>query len=288
MEFALILHEDVPSTLISLLKQVLGTSKSFPLDQFDGNFQSCAYAVVLVRPRNGTVRLETAEWINQYAEPLGACKTGLICLEGNNFGARETLFAASEQWKNLFCFYDSIQLPGNLNKKRIPGKLAQRLIQWKRMLKDGSDMPETDLMKQVEAILRAHNTCTLCTGFGGHVRATPLEYIYAGGSLYFLTEGGEKLANIAVNPHVSIAVYKEFTGMGELESVQIEGTAKLVEAFSPEYVDVITQKGYSEANLKAMPLTLNMLKVEPTRFEILKSDLRKSGHNTKQTFQKPI
>lgn len=285
MELALLLHDEhVPQGMLHLVEKVLGTSKTYEIKAFDGNFEFCSSAVVFLQSENGIVLPEAAECIDRFAEKLGNMKSALIVLETEADSAQAALKLAQEKWHSVFAVFDSVKILPAFHENRIPGALAKQVVGWKRRLKDVCDMPESDLQKQLETLLKAHNTCTLCTGFGSRVRATPIEYTYDSGALYFLTEGGEKFANLAVNPHVSIAVYQEYTGFGQLESVQIEGTAKSVEVFSEEYVRIISTKGYSVSNLKAMPLRLNMLKVVPERIELLKSDLKKSGHSVKQTF----
>ncbi len=286
MEYALILYEaqGVPFPLVRLTEKVLGTSKTANLEQFDGKFDFCETAVLLAAVHGGALSQETVQWIDRFSEEFGKRKTALILLESARNSAKPALCDAAEKWGGAFFFYDNLLFSPLQRGNHISQGVAQKLIAWKRRLKDTCDMPAAELQKAVDALLQAHNTCTLCTGFGTHLRATPIEYTYANSALYFLTEGGEKFASLAANPHASAAVYTEYSGMGELESVQLEGIAVEIEAFSPEYLEIIGKKGYSAANLKTMPLTLHMLKLEPERCEILKSKFKNKGHSVRQTF----
>lgn len=160
---------------------------------------------------------------------------------------------------------------------------ADKAIEMKRVLKNTLSMPKDKLVNYLDNFLLVHNTCTLCTGNGYEVRATPIEYSYFDKALYFLSEGGEKFAHILVNPNVSVAVYDDYTGFQNLGGLQISGKAEIVFNESEEYVNVISKKGLDAAKLKNLPSALNMIKVNITSYELLSSEIGRDGYDAKQT-----
>lgn len=292
MEFTLIISEPQAGTeeFLTLIKKILGPSKLATPESFDGSFDDCCAAAVLFKPESGRIRPETVRFINEYDKQLGARDSALLCISQNRDESLHALEEAAFRWSRSICYLDCIELPPaplETEGFEIPGQIAEKLIFLKRKLKDTADMPEKELMEQIDSVLLAHNTCTLCTGAGSHVRATPIEYTYYQGCFYFLSEGGEKFANLAGNPLVSIAIYNAYSGFSSLESIQAEGKATNIEAFSVEYMDIVNLKGLSVPSLEALPAQLNLVKVRPERFEILKSDFTKKGCSAKQVISLP-
>jgi len=292
MEFTLIISEPQVGTeeFCNLIKKVLGPSKLTALENFDGNFDECTAAALLFTPENGHIKPETVKFINEHAHKLELRNSALLCIEQNHDDALHALEEAAFRWGRSICYLDCIDLSAE---QQEPGKygyssqVAEKLIYVKRRLNSTAEMPEAELMEEIQTVLLAHNTCTLCTGFSSHVRATPIEYTYWNGCFYFLSEGGEKFANLAVNPQVSIAVYNAYNGFSSLESIQVEGKSQEIEAFSSEYMDILNFKGLPVPNLKTLPVQLNLIKVEPERFEILKSDFTQKGYSAKQVVSIP-
>lgn len=161
--------------------------------------------------------------------------------------------------------------------------LADKAIELKRTLKNSLTMPENDLRKRIDTFLTAHNNCTLCTGSGVRVRATPIEYTYNDGALYFLSEGGEKFANLMVNPSVAIAVFDPYEGFEKLGGLQISGKAEVIPDDSNEYAQFLTVKGLNSTTVKSLPVTLHMIKVRLTGCELLLSILDREGYDVRQS-----
>jgi menaquinone-dependent protoporphyrinogen IX oxidase/nitroimidazol reductase NimA-like FMN-containing flavoprotein (pyridoxamine 5'-phosphate oxidase superfamily) len=168
---------------------------------------------------------------------------------------------------------------------RDDSALASKAIEIKRALKNSLTMPENELRKRIDAFLTAHNTCALSTGSGDRIRATPIEYTYADGALYFLSEGGEKFANLLVNSCVSVAVFDPYEGFEKLTGLQISGRAEVIPADSDEYARILLFKGLDYKNIKNLPVALNMIKVRLTRFEFLSSELGSEGYDVRQSIQ---
>lgn len=140
------------------------------------------------------------------------------------------------------------------------------------------------LKKEIDKFINSHNTCALATGADGYVRNTPIEYIYYQGYFYFITEGGFKFKGILQNPNVSIAIFNDYTGMNKLKGLQVAGKAEIVPIGYNEYEDVMKKKGLKIDYIKKMPITMNMIKVTPERFEFLNSRFKEYKVDTKQCY----
>lgn len=146
-------------------------------------------------------------------------------------------------------------------------------------------MPKELLLDVIKKFLTSHNTCVLCTGCSDRVRATPIEYLYFEGTLYFLSEGGEKFAFLRFNPDACAAVYDAYTGFQNLGGLQVQGCVQMVPLFCDEYNRVAAEKGLNAANMQKLPVTLHMFKLLPERFELLDSALSKNSYSARQVLE---
>ena len=154
---------------------------------------------------------------------------------------------------------------------------------WKE--KECKEMPVEQLKPVVEDFLHDSTVCALATGTGDYVRCTPLEYSYHDGKFWIFTEGGEKFIGLEKNRNVSLAVFEKNPNFGELKSVQVMGTAKLIEPMSAAYV--------AHAEYKKIPLAalqkladqghpMHLLCIAPARMDVLFSDFKKQGYDSRQ------
>jgi flavodoxin len=144
--------------------------------------------------------------------------------------------------------------------------------------------PEDTIKKFLEVFLHSHSTCTLCTGIDGKVRGTPVEYFYKDGYIYMLTEGGEKFANILLNPNVSICIYSSFTNIDKLNVLQINGVASLVDMNSREYNEIMRRRGIKSERLMVFPAYLNLLKIKLGKAEYLYHKFNEMGYDGRQVY----
>ncbi len=68
-------------------------------------------------------------------------------------------------------------------------------------------LPEDKLKERIATLFKEQTKCTIATASSdGQPRATPLECFADGMTLYIYADPGTKIANIKVNPKVSISV----------------------------------------------------------------------------------
>ncbi|MBP1744733.1 MAG: pyridoxamine 5-phosphate oxidase-related FMN-binding protein, partial [Firmicutes bacterium] len=161
--------------------------------------------------------------------------------------------------------------------------LVELALRIKEIKDEGIGRIEDDLLrKHIEDFLKGHNTCVLATGNGGRVRATPIEYMFIDGSIYMLSEGGEKFANLILNPSVSIGINNPYKSMSDLAGMQISGKAGLVGIGSEEYKYVLGNRGLDFDKISSLPMALNLLKIDICKIEFLWSGFGKLGYDVKQ------
>lgn len=147
---------------------------------------------------------------------------------------------------------------------------------------EGKKIEENRLLQICQDFIRRHNTCTLATGYGTRVRATPGEYIFMNGFIYLLSEGGEKYANLLLNPNVSIGISNPYRNMNQVSSVQITGTAEFIREDSDEYRAVLVQKNQRNARGRMPLVTGNLLRVQINKVELQWSETRETGFDSRQ------
>ena len=154
---------------------------------------------------------------------------------------------------------------------------------WKT--KERLEMPEEQLKSAVEEYLCSSSVCALATGTGDYVRCTPLEYSYHDDKFWIFTEGGEKFIGLAENNNVSLAVFEKNPDFGMLKSVQVMGIAGIIEPMSEEYLAHAEYKRVSVEvlqNLADRGQPMHLLCIEPVRMDVLFSDFRKQGYDSRQ------
>ena len=157
---------------------------------------------------------------------------------------------------------------------------------WK--IKERKEMPMEQIKKAVETYLCSSTVCALATGVGDYVRCTPLEYSFHDGKFWIFTEGGEKFIGLEKNHHVSIAVFEKNPNFDKLKSVQIMGTAKIIEPMSEKYMAHAEYKKVPVAVLQKLAdqgHPLHLLCIEPVRMDVLFSDFKKKGYDIRQTLE---
>ncbi|MBE5906336.1 MAG: pyridoxamine 5'-phosphate oxidase family protein [Lachnospiraceae bacterium] len=138
------------------------------------------------------------------------------------------------------------------------------------------------LKERIEQFIKGHNTCALAVASGTFVRCTPIEYNYVDKCFYLFSEGGLKFKALKDNKQVSLAIYEPYGGFGELKSLQVQGEAAMVEPFDAEYLKIMEYKKIPLEAMKKLPQPMNLIKITPTSYDYLDSDLKKAGFGVRQ------
>jgi hypothetical protein len=153
---------------------------------------------------------------------------------------------------------------------------------WKKHDASSVKMPEKEIYQAADTFLLAHNTCVLGTACADLVRSTPIEYNWINGFFYFLSEGGMKFHALYENKNVSLAVYEPYRGFGELASIQITGTAEVLEYGCEDYAMVLAYKKIPAAAIEKLSHPMYLIKVRPSKMELLFSDFKTKGFDSRQ------
>ena len=121
------------------------------------------------------------------------------------------------------------------------------------------------------AICLGHQLMALATGCDGFVRCTPIEYNYVKGAFYMFSEGGLKFMALRDNKNVSMAIYDEYSGFGNLSGLQIQGTAEMVQAGTDEYFQMMDHKKLPRDAFDKMERPMHLIKVTPQSMDYLNS-----------------
>lgn len=158
---------------------------------------------------------------------------------------------------------------------------------WTEREEENVKMDTAVLKKAIQAYIESNNTCALATGQGADIRCTPIEYVYSDECFYLFSEGGLKFRGLEQNEHVSIAVFDKYggdrqNGFGALKGMQVFGTACIIEPFSEEYLKAAALRKIPVEALKNLPNTMYLIKIVPTRIDVLNSDFKKDGFASRQ------
>jgi len=133
--------------------------------------------------------------------------------------------------------------------------------------------------KEVVKFLKRHDTVYLATSSRDVPRCTPLGYEHIGTTLYILSEGGGKLANLKKNPKVCYAIssrIKGGRGLMKIAGLQCWGKAAVISMKNDKerfYAlleklkawQIIKKQDYK----KLLPYHYRVIKITPDRITLL-------------------
>ena len=159
-------------------------------------------------------------------------------------------------------------------------------------------LSEEKLKERIATLFKEQTMCTIATASSdGQPRATPLECFADGMTLYIFADPGTKIANITVNPKVSISVCNQINprwegdGWKGIKAAQITGVATILQPDDPESLrarkEVIRWQEYVTALGKdtSKPPHGLVLKVVPSKIEYSESELMLQGYSVKQLWE---
>jgi len=265
----LVLHDRDGEDAAGLLSRLLGPAMTVPLSSGPADFSDTLACVLILAPSG-----LTPAGLERLARSVPShLPVALWLLPAP--GAAERFRAAAEAFGDRLVL--AVTVPSD-PESFIAAGLALR----RRFLRTAPGMPAEELRALIFAELAARNTCTLCTGHGDEVRATPIEYLLLDDRLYLLSEGGEKFAHLHLNPHVSVAVYDPYVSMDALFGLQLSGRATLVPPGSPESDRVLEARGLSASRLARLPVLVHLIRIDLEEAELVSSEAKRRGFAARQ------
>jgi menaquinone-dependent protoporphyrinogen IX oxidase/uncharacterized protein YhbP (UPF0306 family) len=289
------------------LSLVLGPAKYCKTSELKGNYNDFEVIVICTPVYSEVVDNNILEYVTKNADWLKQKKVVLICtcLAENRtdhyLKPLKNILGQSVRFEKAIggeLFIDKLSKPDFELLKRFcdktgfpfkdhhlfnKGKFIELALDIKKIKDEGPKVMEEPILRtHIENFIKAHNTCTLATGHEKKVRATPIEYTWMDDCLYVLSEGGEKFANILLNPNVSVCIYDPYKKMNELGGMQIMGVAEIVDIGSDEYISLLAQKELKFDRIISLPVALNLIKIRIQKIEFLWSGFEKLGYDVKQ------
>jgi general stress protein 26 len=159
-------------------------------------------------------------------------------------------------------------------------------------------LPEDKLKERVATLFKEQTMCTIATASSnGQPRATPLECFADGMTLYIFADPGKKIANLKVNPKVSISVCNQIKpswkddDWKKIKAAQITGVATILQPDDPESIrarkEVILWQEFIGALGRdtSKPPNGLVIKVVPSKIEYSESELMLQGYSAKQIWE---
>jgi Predicted flavin-nucleotide-binding protein len=257
---------------------ILGPARCAALSDAEKLVKDYEIVVLCISVNAESLEKGTLELISKSADLLRAKKLFILYLSQCGCIEAQCLNPLKEILGQSILFSEIIDCD-NFDKEKFVGLV----LDMKQIKEQDVKVLDMDRLKTLaEDFIKDHNTCSLSTGFGNKVRATPIEYSYKDEALYILSEGGEKFANILLNPSVSVGIFDNYKSMAQLGGMQISGRAELVNKGSEEYRSVLELKKLKYDQIMSLPIVLNMIKIQIYKIEFLWSGFREFNCDTKQ------
>lgn len=282
MNVTLILYESrytIGEKVAKMISPILGPAKAFNIEYPPENIKYYSNIVFVFSLYGHDSSKKTIDYIEKNSIDLSKVKAGIVCIGLDKQDGLKKIneFKTKINKQNTYdCFIKEQLVIDEVN------QLSKNLREY---FNTPNFIPPTNTTKaEIEKFIKSKNTCTLSTGYGDFVRATPIEYEYYDGRFYIISEGGLKFIGIYQNNKVSICIYENYTDMNNLKGLQVTGTVELLEPWSDEYLDVLERKNLKLQNISKLPFDMNILKIKPNKYEFLYSKFKNLGYDPKQIF----
>lgn len=142
----------------------------------------------------------------------------------------------------------------------------------------------TELERLIKDFMKTQGMCVLATCSQDEPRASAVEFFPVSTTLYILTEGGQKIANISANPNVSVAIHTQFNGWDSIKGIQVTGIAEIGKAGSKIF-DEGVEAYKKRRGLKgiSIPDFMSIIKITPKKIEYLDTTLKAKGLGVRHT-----
>ena len=186
-----------------------------------------------------------------------------VIVEGEQRVGRNVLhYIVTDSWGRSNTAERIVNLKNGIFEDKIKFNINE-VVQIALKIKDEINNRKESLDKEIiekviKKIISNHNTCVLCTSYENYPRATPIEYIYYNDTLYFISEGGVKFANILRNNNVSIGIFDNYKNMKKIGGLQISGIVNIIDYLSEEYFQIMKLRNISINTIKKLDIILEI------------------------------
>lgn len=280
MNSTLILHannSNYTKEILNKISTIISNSKVQEVSEKDNNTDNYSNILIAICVYDEN-QFNLYESLKEYNIDFKDKKLVIVCIGSPKEDVNQYISTIQEITNKSDLYYYFIDISNNKNEN-----ITKAAINIKKYIeKPKKRLPKEELKIYIGEYIKENNTLVLATGKEDFVRATPIEYIYYKNKFYMITEGGLKFVGIYENRNVSMGIYKDYKNMNDIQGMQITGTCEIIKKDSEEYKEILNVKGINIENLENLPVTMNMIKVKPTKYEFIDSKFKKMGYDVKQ------
>ena len=280
MNSTLILHannSNYTKEILNKISTIISNSKVQEVSEKDNNTDNYSNILIAICVYDEN-QFNLYKSLKEYNIDFKNKKLVIVCIGKPKEDVNQYISTIQEITNKSDLYYYFIDISNNKNEN-----ITKAAINIKKYIeKPKKRLPKEELKNYIGEYIKENNTLVLATGKEDFVRATPIEYIYYKNKFYMITEGGLKFVGIYENRNVSMGIYKDYKNMNDIQGMQITGTCEIIKKDSEEYKEILNVKGINIENLENLPVTMNMIKVKPTKYEFIDSKFKKMGYDVKQ------
>ena len=280
MNSTLILHKNnsnYTKEILNKISTIISNSKVQKVSEKNNNTDNYSNILIAICVYDEN-QFNLYESLKEYNIDFKDKKLVIVCIGSPKEDVNQYISTIQEITNKSDLYYYFIDISNNKNEN-----ITKAAINIKKYIeKPKKRLPKEELKSYIDNYITENNTLVLATGKEDFIRATPIEYIYYKNKFYMITEGGLKFVGIYENRNVSMGIYKDYKNMNDIQGMQITGTCEIIKKDSEEYKEILNVKGINIENLEKLPVTMNMIKVKPTKYEFIDSKFKKMGYDVKQ------
>lgn len=270
-------HSNYTKEILNKISTIISNSKVQEVSEKNNNTDNYSNILIAICVYDEN-QFNLYESLKEYNIDFKDKKLVIVCIGSPKEDVNQYISTIQEITNKSDLYYYFIDISNNKNEN-----ITKAAINIKKYIeKPKKRLPKEQLKKYIGEYIKENNTLVLATGKEDFVRATPIEYIYYKNKFYMITEGGLKFVGIYENRNVSMGIYKDYKNMNDIQGMQITGTCEIIKKDSEEYKEILNVKGINIENLEKLPVTMNMIKVKPTKYEFIDSKFKKMGYDVKQ------
>lgn len=270
-------HSNYTKEILNKISTIISNSKVQKVSEKNNNTDNYSNILIAICVYDEN-QFNLYESLKEYNIDFKDKKLVIVCIGSPKEDVNQYISTIQEITNKSDLYYYFIDISNNKNEN-----ITKAAINIKKYIeKPKKRLPKEELKIYIGEYIKENNTLVLATGKEDFVRATPIEYIYYKNKFYMITEGGLKFVGIYENMNVSMGIYKDYKNMNDIQGMQITGTCEIIKKDSEEYKEILNVKGINIENLENLPVTMNMIKVKPTKYEFIDSKFKKMGYDVKQ------